>query len=203
MDVAGGNATVPLVLVIVLAILMRIWRYKRSKLPASVGAAPSDGPILASAGLMGARDLQSLAKGTMAGFEYNLLTNDSGRVMYYVQLGHNSWSHIIAYGDKSVVAGMGALAASGQLEPVTLEGNFPDHFHMVCNPGAQTTVREVFTPDVMANFIDFCRSYDFELYHDMLYVSRAQNAIDRGDITSLTTDVADFLQRNVTELKRL
>jgi len=163
-----------------------------------------DGPLLASAGMLGSGDLQSMAQGTIEGFAYNLLTNDSGRVMFLIQLGHNSWSHIIAYGDKSqsfdIVL---ARVPKKWLEPAVLEGDFPDYFHLYCNPEAQDTVREIFTPDVMELFADFCRAYDFELFHDELYISQAQHAHDSGDTTTLTSDVADFLRRVQSELGRL
>ena len=163
-----------------------------------------DGPLLASEEMLGARGLASMNRGTMAGFDYNLLTNNSGRVMYFIELGHNSWSHIIAYGDKSAMADTtSSLMRNKWLEPASLEGDFPDYFHMFCNPEAQTTLREVFAPDVMAQFVDFCRAYDFELFHDTLYLSRAEAAVDEGDTTSLTTDITDFLNHNAHIIKQL
>jgi hypothetical protein len=163
-----------------------------------------DGPVLSSGEMLGAGGLQSMNKGSIAGFEYNLLTNNTGRVMFFVELGHNSWSHIIAHGDKSLLgSGAAPQIARKWLEPVSLEGDFPDYFHMLCNPEAQTTIREVFAPDVMAQFADFCRAYDFELFHDTLYLSLAQNAVDADDQTTLTTDVTDFLEHNAEVLRRL
>jgi len=161
-----------------------------------------DGPILSSGNMLGTPGLQSMARGTIAGFAYNLLTNDAGRVMFFVELGHDSRSHIIAYGDKSDLAA-GPPIYNGQLENVSLEGDFPDYFHMLCSKDAQVTVREVFAPDVMAQFADFCRSYDFEIFHDTLYISRAKNATDADDQTSLTTDLTNFLTKNAEVLKRL
>ncbi|HSX30727.1 MAG TPA: hypothetical protein VLE99_02320 [Candidatus Saccharimonadales bacterium] len=159
-----------------------------------------DGPLLSSEDMLGAGGLTSMNQGNIAGFKYNLLTNNSGRTMFFVELGHNSWSHIVAYGDKS---GVGALVSEKFLERAELEGNFPDYFHMYCNPEAQTTLREVFAPDVMAQFADFCRAYDFEIFHDTLYLSQAQGAIDASDQTTLTTDVSNFLSQNAQVLRRL
>jgi len=159
-----------------------------------------DGPVMSSDEMLNAKGLASLNRGEIAGFQYNLLTNDSGRVMFLVELGHNSWSHIVAYGDKSQVGG---LIPKRWIEPADLEGDFPDYFHMYCNPESQDSLRELFTPDVMANFEDFCRSYDFELYRDTLYFSRAVGPADREDQTTLTTDVTSFLEKTGPVLKRL
>ena len=183
----------------VVLIPLALWLKSRPR----AGVLPMhDGPILSSGNMLGTPGLQSMAKGTIAGFAYNLLTNDAGRVMFFVELGHDSQSHIIAYGDKSDLAA-GPPIYNGQLENVSLEGDFPSYFHMLCNKDAQVTVREVFAPDVMAQFADFCRSYDFEIFHDTLYISRAQKATDADDQTSLTTDLTNFLTKNAEVLKRL
>lgn len=163
-----------------------------------------DGPILSSTALLGASDLQSMARGQMAGFAYNMLTNDSGRVMFSVQLGRTTGMHIIAYGDKSrLPENLTGSLDTKFVEPVVLEGDFPEYFHMLCNPDAQAAVREVFAPDVMVHFIDFCRAYDFELFHEALYVSVAEGAVDTQDKTSLAADLETFLHENGDTLRRL
>jgi hypothetical protein len=61
----------------------------------------------------------------------------------------------------------------------------------------------LFTPDIMALFVDFCRSYDLELFHDTLYITKAKDAIDTDDQTTLVTDVTTFLQKTGPSLQRL
>lgn len=187
-----------LVALVVIAACLYILRRKRRSL------LEQDGPILSSEGMLGSADLQSMTKGSLSGFDYNLLTNDSGRVMYFIELGHNNWSHIIAYGDKSDIGGAVTRAFTKRwLVSVDLEGDFPEYFHLLCNPEAQATVREVFTPDIMVQFIDFCRAYDFEIFQNTLYLSRARQAVDISDQTSLTTDLTNFLKQNAQVLSRL
>jgi hypothetical protein len=160
-----------------------------------------DGPVLSSDEMLGRGNLQSMARGSLAGFSYNLLTNETGRVMLLVQLGHNSFSHIIAYGDKSRLSQATKAELDNRwVEPAVLEGDFPDYFHMFCNPELQVGLRQVFTPDVMA---DFCRSYDFEMFEESLYFSKAEDATDRDDSTSLVSDVTRFLTKNGELLKHL
>jgi hypothetical protein len=186
-----------LALIVLASLLRSIWQKRGA-------AGLQDGPLLSSQEMLGANGLTSVNKATLAGFNYNLLTNDAGRVMFLVQLGHNSWSHIIAYGNKSGLSDMAkSLISKKWLEPANLEGDFPDYFHMYCNPDAQTTVREVFTPDIMAQFVDFCQAYDFELFHDTLYLSLAAGFQDSSDETSLTTDLTNFLQKNAAVLSQL
>ncbi|MEO6761086.1 MAG: hypothetical protein ABI220_01755 [Candidatus Saccharimonadales bacterium] len=163
-----------------------------------------DGPIISGLGMLGANGLESVNVGDIAGFQYNLLTNDLDRVMVLVQLGHNSSSHMLAYGDKSLLDEEVKMTIKNRfLEPAVLEGDFPDYFKMYCNPGLQIVLRELFTPDVMANFVDFCRSYDFELFGEVVYFSRAGDAVDADDQTTLVSDVTVFLQKNGDLLKRI
>jgi hypothetical protein len=61
----------------------------------------------------------------------------------------------------------------------------------------------VFAPDTMADFQDFCRAYNFELYHDTIYISQAQGADDEHDDTTMVTDVINFIKENKRLLTRL
>jgi hypothetical protein len=163
-----------------------------------------DGPILSSSNMLLEGGLQSLNKGVVAGFSYNIMTNDKGRVMFFVELGHDTQAHIVAYGDKSNIGQQTESFISKKwLEPAELEGDFPDYFHMYCSPSKQMELREVFTPDIMAQFVDFCRSYDLEIFKDSLYVSRAEDAVDTADQTTLVTDITNFLQQNSQVFNRL
>lgn len=60
----------------------------------SSGSSNSDGPIISSADMLGTIGLQSLVQGTMGTYAYNLLTNESGRVMVLVTPDRNTTSHI-------------------------------------------------------------------------------------------------------------
>jgi len=185
---------------IVLLVIYALYRVLMGQLSAK----RNDEPILVGEGMLGAGGLTSMTRGKLEGYSYNLMTNDSGRVIMLVQLPQNTWTHIVAYGDKS---GLGSLAKdklkSKWLQPVVLEGNFPNYFHMYASKGSEVSLREVFAPDVMADFIDFCREHDFEIFHDMLYVSKAEHANDAADSTTMVQDVKTFLRKNSTELARL
>lgn len=163
-----------------------------------------DGPLLAAQGMLGTTGLTGLSTGTISGLPYSLMTNDAGSVMVLVQLGHNTTMHLLAYGDKSKLGPVVIGSISNKwLEPVSLEGDFPDYFHMYVSPEKQVEVREVFAPDVMEQFEDFCRAYDLEIFHESLYISQAADARDTNDQTTLVTDITNFLQHNAAMLQRL
>lgn len=95
--------------------------------------------------------------------------------MFKMELGHNPGARIITYGDKSQLPkNLTSSLDAKYVEPVALEGDIPDYFHTLCNPNVQTKVREVFAPDSMVRFIDFCRAYDLELLHETLFVPVAE-----------------------------
>jgi hypothetical protein len=163
-----------------------------------------DGPLLAADGMLASNGLTSVSKGTIVGFPYNIMTNNDGSVMVLVQLGHDTGMHLIMYGDKSHLDTLVTFSITKKwLEPVNLEGDFPDYFHMYVSHEKQVEVREIFSPDVMASFTDFSRAYDLEIYHDSLFISQANGASDPNDSTSLVTDLEVFLEKNSSVFQRL
>ncbi|MDB5181404.1 MAG: hypothetical protein JWP13_167 [Candidatus Saccharibacteria bacterium] len=163
-----------------------------------------DEPIISSTDMLTSRGLQSMAAGMMGNYAYNLLTNSSGKVMMLITLDHNTFMHLIAIGGKSGMSRSVNYALSRKwLEPVSLEGNFPDDFRMYCTKDMQMETRQVFAPDTMAHFQDFCRAYNFELFHDTIYISMAQGAQDPNDDTTMVTDITHFIEQNRRVLDRL
>jgi hypothetical protein len=163
-----------------------------------------DGPLLSSSDMVLTSGLTSLNQGTIAGFKYNILTNDSGKVMILVELGHNTALHLLAFGDKSGLDGLVTGAISRRwLTPVELEGDFPEYFRLYCSPEKQIELRQVFAPDTMAQFADFCRAYNFEIFHESLYISQAAKATDINDSTTMVTDISEFLTQNAAMLQHL
>jgi hypothetical protein len=114
-----------------------------------------------------------------------------------ITLNRNTQTHILVMGSKSGIDTKVSYALSHKwLEPVSLEGDFPDNFHMYCTKGRQMETRQVFGPETMANFVDFCRSYNFELFNDSVYISVAEDAVDSNDSTAMVTDMTNFLSHN-------
>jgi hypothetical protein len=154
--------------------------------------------VIASEDFSRSRQLQNMASGKIDGdYIYYLYTNKAGRVMFEVFLDHDTRLHIVAIGVKS---GLGTRVQYHTnrhwLESVSLEGNFPQDFRMWCTKDKQIEVRQVFGPETMAQFGDFCRAYNFELFNNKLYISVAEQDRDQRDTTSMVTDITNFIVHN-------
>lgn len=160
--------------------------------------------VISSYTLLEADGLTSLHKGKINNYEYNLLTNNTGRVIALITLHKNTSQHIVAIGNKS---GLASLLLKPRLkkilEQIDLEGNFPNYFKMYCKPGTGQNLIQLFDPKDMAYFADFCQAYDFELYQDSIYITQAPGAIDKTDTTSLIKDAEIFLTSNNKLLEKL
>ena len=165
-----------------------------------LGLSKADGSILASDGLLNSGRLSTLHTGQLAGFVFSFLVTSSGRVIAFVSLRHNTNLHVIAIGDKSKLR---RRLWSRRLTRLKLEGDFPDYFRMYCSKGHEQELLQLFDPADMAYFVDFCRAHDFELYKDMVYISRAQGAKQSGDSTTMVHDVENFLTKNQRLLNRI
>jgi hypothetical protein len=193
----------PTVLVLSLTGLYCVYLGFRYYLGLRFGVA--EGPILSSVQLLSGGNLTSMHKGTVAGYDYNLIASQRGRIIIFVHLHQNTFLHIVAQGDRRGTSEdlSSNVQLKKRLNKVQLEGNFPDLFSLYCTPGAEIELLQLFDPADMAYFIDFCRAYDFELYKDTIYISQAANANDAGDTTSLVTDLENFLIKNKVLLDKL
>jgi hypothetical protein len=191
-----ANAVIVAVALVLVVSWSKFWKnIRRSK---------TSGPILSSNELLGTGGLQGVHKGTMQGYNYVVLTNSSNSVMVSVDLGFNTGVHILACGKKAKPGSENMMSQSKQtLEPMHLEGDFSKYFRMYCTPGKERELLRVFAPDTMAHFADFCQAYNFEIYRESLFVSRAHGYDDRKDSTSLMTDLDHFLKENGRTLSRL
>jgi len=160
--------------------------------------ARSDSLVLAPADAANSVGLQTMAAGKLDDdYVYFLSTNEAGKVMMSITIDHHTAMHIVAIGSKSGVGSRLEYPASRKwLEPVSLEGNFPDDFRMYCSKGKQMEVRQVFGPETMVQFADLCRAYNFELFDNKMYISVAENAEDPADSTTMVTDITNFVSHN-------
>jgi hypothetical protein len=162
-----------------------------------------DAPIISSSDFLSEPGLTSLYKGTFSGKKLNLLTNSTGRVMLNVDLGKNSHVHLLAFGAKAESSVFRESIASRGLQEIVLEGDFPEYFKIYCTPGQQIHTLQVLEPVTMAYLVDFCKSYDLEIYKDVLYVAKAQGAEDSDDTTTVVEDTKKLLEYHGVKLMRL
>jgi hypothetical protein len=188
--------------VISLAVLLWMllkWIGRKMNIFAAIAGLGShaDEPIISSADLLTTGGLHSMANGRIGKYPYNLMTNRSGRVMMFITLDRNTMMHLVAIGNKSGLNKNIAHSPSRKwLEEVTLEGNFRNDFRMWCTKGRQMETRQVFGPETMAQFQDLCRAYNFELFHETVYITVAQGASDKEDTTTMVTDITNFMTHN-------
>lgn len=170
----------------------------------SHGSSDSEGPIIGSGSLLSSGNLSSMNKGVIEGFTYNAIVGSNGRLIVFIELHHNTNVHLVAVGAKSgLMLFEQGIGLTRHLKKIELEGNFSQSFSMYCRPGNENELLQVFDPADMAYFVDFCRAYDFELYKDSIYITKAEKAKDKEDTTPLMADVEAFLKRNHRMLKRL
>jgi hypothetical protein len=160
-----------------------------------------DEPLLLASGILSSASLQSATQGQVAGYTYNLLSDDSGRVTVLVTLGSTASTHILAYGDKDNDVDL--RPPKKWLHQVSLEGDFPRYFHLYCTPGKEIELLQIFEPETMAHFIDFCRAYNLEIFKESIYISQAGGSRDQNDTTTMFTDIEQFLRENSAVLNRL
>lgn len=75
------------------------------------------------------------------------------------------------------------------MEPVVLEGNYPEYFTLYAEEGQQSLTRYHLDPQAMVFNIDFCKTFHWEIVNSALYF------LDEGLLPSL--DIADEFIRLV------
>lgn len=187
------------VFVTICGIIFCGWLWQNLVSPGGVNA-----PILSASQIFAEGAIEPFHKGEIQGFQYNVLAGGNGRVLIFVQLHHNTFLHIVAVGDKTGLSSrISRPRLKKSLTKLDLEGDYPSYFSMYCTPGKEQELLQLFDPADMAYFVDFCRAYDFELFHDTIYISQAQGARDPDDTTVLIHDIQAFLKRNYRLLQRL
>ena len=73
---------------------------------------------------------------------------------------------------------------------------------LYCSPEKEVELRQLLDPANMARLVDFCKSYDLEIFYDTLYICQAEGARDAGDQTTMVKDLEDFIKNNDTTLRR-
>ncbi|WP_067348426.1 hypothetical protein [Microbacterium hydrocarbonoxydans] len=105
--------------------------------------------------------------------------------------------HIVldALGNNALGSAM-ALGFQGD-QRLSLEGDFDRYFSLYCPAGYETDALYLFTPDVMARFIDHAAELDVEIVDDwlFLYTRRAASSLDPATWAWLFGAVAALLSK--------
>ncbi|MFN3949484.1 hypothetical protein [Microbacterium sp.] len=102
--------------------------------------------------------------------------------------------HIVldAVGNNGLFGGTNLPIAFGRGQRLSLEGDFDEHFALYCPEGYERDALYLFTPDVMARFIDNAAALDVEIVDDwlFLYSRRDLSTLDPATWRWLFTTVA-------------
>ncbi|HLC91627.1 MAG TPA: hypothetical protein VJC09_01085 [Candidatus Saccharimonadales bacterium] len=134
--------------------------------------------------------------------------SNAGKIIITLQLPVKSSVHIVGLGvpDTKTSAFFDKRLASCNLEPASLEGDFPNYFSLYCSHDDQMELRQVLNPATMAFLVDFCKHEDWELFQDTLYF--AQNNVSKkhsrnDDSTGAVEDAQLFVKRALPVLQRM
>lgn len=102
--------------------------------------------------------------------------------------------HIVldAVGNNGLFGGSNLPVTFGRDQRLSLEGDFDQHFALYCPEGYERDALYLFTPDVMARFIDSAAALDVEIVDDwlFLYSRRDLSTLDPATWRWLLTTVA-------------
>lgn len=87
--------------------------------------------------------------------------------MYTVELPFSSGAHIV--GIPKNPSEHIELPELNQLDPLVLEGDYPNYFDAYTTKDGQTQARYVLDPKAMIFTVDFCKQYHWEIVDDTLY----------------------------------
>jgi hypothetical protein len=160
-------------------------------------------PIISASDFLSESGLVSMHQESFDGYKLNLLTNRSGRVMLNITLPKNTKLHLLAFGKLGETSLAYTQNISSDLQKIVLEGDFPSYFNIYCTKGRQNEVLRILEPVTMQYLAKFCKSYELELYNEVLYVSKAEDAQDSSDNTTLVQDTKHLLSYHGKRLLRM
>lgn len=117
----------------------------------------------------------------------------SGSVIYCLNLPFNTQTHIVGISKKYTVDSiyLDSFLTGNELEPVVLEGDFPDTFNLYSGPDQGTEVRYILDPAAMKFAMDYCTNNFWEISGDEMYIVSAEG--QKGSM-DLVNDSARFVK---------
>jgi hypothetical protein len=91
---------------------------------------------------------------------------------YIFELSTSINTHFIGLNKSNKILNIDGRIATNkyEVERVILEGNFDQYFTVYCAAGKQVTARYILSPDNMQIFVDYFKSYSWEILGSKLYV---------------------------------
>ncbi|MDQ1082286.1 MULTISPECIES: hypothetical protein [Microbacterium] len=104
--------------------------------------------------------------------------------------------HIVldAVGNNGLFGGSNLPVTFGRAQRLSLEGDFDQHFALYCPEGYERDALYLFTPDVMARFIDNAAQLDVEIIDDWLFL------YSRRDLSTLDSATWQWVMSTIAAL---
>ena len=94
-----------------------------------------------------------------------------------------------------VLLGTSEHLFAGDVERVSLEGDFNNYFKLYIAKGHQVEAREIFQPDVMQDFITSFQKLGFEIYGNKVYVIRNGILSKKADFLSMQNLIDSLIDK--------
>lgn len=135
----------------------------------------------------------ALHHGKIGTMHYIVMANSATNAAFYqIELPFSANIHLLSIPRQDAVrlnpAGRGSV-----LEPVVLEGDYPDTFMLYGEKGKQAQARYVLNPKAMAFMMDFCTSHSWEIIDNSLYFVQTTSQAE-SDKTTMFEDIAGFVE---------
>lgn len=117
---------------------------------------------------------------------------DAMRGVYSVELPFTSGVHLLGIpkkGEDFDISTWGSV-----MEPVELEGDYPDYFSLYADKGEQMESRFVLDPKAMQFTVDFCKEFSWEIVDDALYFASENRPASFGLIDQFVKEIRPALE---------
>lgn len=114
------------------------------------------------------------------------------RGVYCVELPFRSGVHLLG-----IPKERGAIEidfTGGVMEPVVLEGDYPNYFSLYADNNQQQVSRFVLDPKAMQFTVDFCRNFSWEIVEDSLYFSSIDQVASFALIDQFVTEIRPAIE---------
>lgn len=134
----------------------------------------------------------------------------AGKILLSLQLPVASPVHIIGIStqDKYIAGSMADEDFRALMEPIELEGDFPDYFKVYCDKAHKLELLQVLDPATMQFLVEYCQHEQWELFGNTLYFAQreqgqANTQLTQGENASMVQDAELFVERALPTLQRM
>ncbi len=114
------------------------------------------------------------------------------RGVYAVELPFKSGVHLLGIPKKGEDFDINTWGSV--MEPVVLEGDYPNYFSLYADIGEQQQTRFVLDPKAMVFTVDFCKDFSWEIVDDTLYVASEERTAPLDLINQFVREIRPAIE---------